>query len=132
MDDLENDLLSLEMDRLITEKEVARRKQQLAQLSSERRLLTQQLSHAAAAAAAAPPRVPASLPSLSAAEARHLQSVSVREQDSLLDDLGTSLRRQQGLGHAMRKEVDEQQVSRFLFSCALFLTQACCSRCSRR
>jgi hypothetical protein len=115
-DELDNDLVSLEMDGRITEKEVARRRGQLAQLSSERRVLTQQLSAAATAAASAPAvSVRASLPVLSSAEARQLNSVSVRAQESLLDDLGTSLRRQHSLGQAMGREVDEQQVRNRFF-----------------
>jgi hypothetical protein len=114
-DELDNDLISLEMDGRVTAKEVARRKEQLAHLSSERRLLTQQLSAATAAAASSTFSSRASLPVLSSAEARQLNSVSVRAQESLLDDLGSSLRRQHSLGHAMGREVDEQQVKNFSF-----------------
>ncbi len=105
VDDLENDLISLEMDGKVTDKEAQRRKQHLAQLSSDRKAVAAQLAEGPNVQAR--PHVAVNL---SASEVRVMQGVQEREQDALLEDLGTSLRRQQAIGSGMKKEVEEQQV----------------------
>jgi hypothetical protein len=103
LDDLENDLMGLELENKVTEKEFQRRKSQLGVMASERRAIASRLAQD-------PPARLRDVPvNLSLSEARKLQVVSEREQEALLDDLGSSLKRQQSVGREIGREVEEQQ-----------------------
>ena len=86
LDDLENELLGLEMEQKMTEKEFLRHKSKLSDLSQERKKITLALAQD-------PPkkRLMEVSVNLSNQEARQLQKVSEREQEALLEDLGGSL-----------------------------------------
>ena len=95
----ENNTLHGELDGVITAREAQRRLDLVAQWKTQRMNLNAKLVRG--------PPVKAVNHNFSRQEVVHLQNQGFRAQDELLDDLGTSIRRQQGLGESIGTQVDE-------------------------